>query len=74
MPSPVVSPAAPALDYDPIGYELDRTMRVIKSRGFAHAPHPYRLAIDGTGIHVEKMSPPDTAEPPRRTGRQGATS
>jgi circadian clock protein KaiC len=68
-----IADAILALDYDPRGYELDRTMRVIKSRGSAHAPHPYRLAIDGSGIHVEKMSPTDTAEPPRRAGRQKAT-
>jgi len=52
-----IADAILALDYAPRGYELDRTMRVVKSRGSAHAPHPYRLAIDGSGIQVEKIAP-----------------
>jgi circadian clock protein KaiC len=50
-----IADAILALDYSPTGYELDRTMRVIKTRGSAHALHPYRLEIDGRGIHVNKM-------------------
>lgn len=62
-----IADAILALDYEPRGYELGRTMRVIKSRGSAHAPHPYRLAIDGSGIHVEKMAPADSRVPTRRS-------
>lgn len=54
-----IADAILALDYSVDSYELHRTMRVIKSRGSAHASHPYRLAIDGSGIHVQKMSPSD---------------
>jgi circadian clock protein KaiC len=61
-----IADAILALDYDPSGYALDRTMRVIKSRGSAHAPHPYRLDIDGDGIHVTKMSPSDVQHHTRR--------
>lgn len=61
-PAPYLSTIADAiltLDYSVSGYELNRTMRVIKSRGSAHAAHPYRLDIDGAGIHVRKMKPSD---------------
>jgi len=61
-----IADAIVALDYAPLGYELDRTMRVIKSRGSAHASHPYRLDIDGAGIHVEKMTPGDIKQRKRR--------
>jgi circadian clock protein KaiC len=63
-----IADAILALDYEPSGYALDRTMRVIKSRGSAHAPHPYRLDIDGKGIHVTKMSPSDVKQHQRRAG------
>ena len=63
-----IADAILALDYSPLGYELNRTMRVIKSRGSAHAAHPYRLDIDGSGIHVKKMSPEDIQHQNRRAG------
>lgn len=66
-----IADAILALDYDPSGYALDRTMRVIKSRGSAHALHPYRLDIDGKGIHVTKMSPSDVRQRQRRAGDKG---
>ena len=62
-----IADAILALDYSPSGYELDRTMRVIKSRGSAHASHPYRLDIDGAGIHVRKMKPSDIKHQLRRS-------
>jgi len=61
-----IADAILALDYAPVGYELDRTMRVIKSRGSAHASHPYRLDIDGSGIRVDKMKPGDIRQHTRR--------
>lgn len=57
-----IADAILALDYEPAGFALDRTMRVIKTRGSAHAPNPYRLDIDGSGIHVKKMSADGTTE------------
>lgn len=57
-----IADAILALDYEPAGFALDRTMRVIKSRGSAHALNPYRLDIDGEGIHVKKMSADGTTE------------
>jgi circadian clock protein KaiC len=66
-----IADAILALDYSPAGYELNRTMRVIKSRGSAHALHPYRLGIDGSGIHVQTMSPADMKHHQRRaSGRE----
>ena len=61
-----IADAILALDYKPSAYDLDRTMRVIKSRGSAHAANPYRLDIDGAGIHVTRMSAPDDTQRPSR--------
>jgi len=52
-----VADAILSMDYSPIGYELDRTMRVIKMRGSDHDTHPYRLTIGGGGLEVAKISP-----------------
>ena len=54
-----IADAILVMDYDVSGYELDRTMRVIKMRGSAHEPHPYRLAIQAGGLKVEKLSSED---------------
>jgi hypothetical protein len=35
---------------------MNRTMRVIKMRGSAHATHPYRLQIGAGGLTVERLS------------------
>lgn len=53
-----VADAILAMDYSPLGYELDRTMRVIKMRGSDHDTHPYRLLIAPGGLAVEKIGPP----------------
>ena len=58
--APYLSTIADAIlvtDYDVSGYELDRTMRVIKMRGSGHEPHPYRLMIKPGGLHVQKLTP-----------------
>jgi circadian clock protein KaiC len=45
------------LDYSLDGYELDRTMRLIKMRGSAHETNPYRLTIQQGGLAVHKLTP-----------------
>ena len=51
-----IADAILTLDYTPAAYEMNRTMRVIKMRGSAHATQPYRLQIGAGGLHVEKWS------------------
>ena len=51
-----IADAILAMDYDVSGYELDRTMRVIKMRGSDHEPHPYRLFIQPGGLKVQKLT------------------
>ena len=51
-----IADAILVMDYDVSGYELDRTMRVIKMRGSDHEPHPYRLFIEPGGLRVQKMT------------------
>jgi circadian clock protein KaiC len=60
-----VADAILAMDYSPVGYELDRTMRVIKMRGSDHDTHPYRLKIQGGGLEVEKLSSAEFRRQPR---------
>lgn len=61
-PAPYLSTIADAilsLDYSPSSYDFNRRMRIIKTRGSAHAGHPYSLGISGSGITIEKMSRED---------------
>jgi len=51
-----IADAIISLDYSPAGYELNRTMRVIKMRGSAHETHPYRLEIGAGGLNIERWS------------------
>jgi len=51
-----IADAIISLDYSPAGYELNRTMRVIKMRGSAHETHPYRLQIGAGGLNIERWS------------------
>jgi circadian clock protein KaiC len=51
-----VADAILALNYAPLGYELNRTMRVIKMRGSRHETHPYRLSIEEGGLKVERLA------------------
>lgn len=51
-----VADAILSLDYSPTGYELNRTMRVVKMRGSAHETHPYQLEIGAGGLHIERWS------------------
>jgi circadian clock protein KaiC len=61
-----VADAILAMDYSPAGYELDRTMRVIKMRGSDHDTHPYRLTIAPGGLRVEKISAAEFGAKARR--------
>jgi circadian clock protein KaiC len=49
-----IADAIITLDYSPGGYELNRTMRVVKMRGSAHETHPYRLEIAAGGLKIER--------------------
>jgi circadian clock protein KaiC len=50
-----IADAILAMDYSPEGFELNRTMRVVKMRGSAHETHPYRLAIQAGGLTVTRL-------------------
>lgn len=52
-----IADAILTLDYTPAAYEMNRTMRVMKMRGSAHATHPYHLAIGAGGLTVERLTP-----------------
>lgn len=56
-----IADAILSMDYSPSGYELDRTMRVIKMRGSDHDTHPYRLKIAPGGLTVTKLTAPEAA-------------
>jgi len=51
-----IADAILTLDYTPSAYDMNRTMRVIKMRGSAHATHPYRLQIGAGGLHIERWT------------------
>lgn len=57
-----IADAILAMDYSPAGYELNRTMRVVKMRGSAHETHPYRLSILPGGLKVERLRPDEAME------------
>jgi circadian clock protein KaiC len=59
------------LDYATEGYELNRTMRVIKMRGSQHETHPYRLAIEPGGLLVTKLTEEEFQRARTGTGREG---
>jgi circadian clock protein KaiC len=67
--APYLSTIADAIlmmDYSTEGYEIDRTMRVIKMRGSGHEQHPYRLQIESGGPKVTRMTPGEAEEAERR--------
>jgi circadian clock protein KaiC len=49
-----IADAILTLDYS-VGFELNREMRVIKTRGSGHASNPYRLTIQPGGLVVAPM-------------------
>jgi circadian clock protein KaiC len=53
-----VADAILAMDYAPRGFELNRTLRVIKMRGSAHDSHPYELIIEAGGLRVNRLAGP----------------
>lgn len=58
-----VADAILAMDYAPQGFELNRTLRVIKMRGSAHDSHPYELIIEGGGLRVNRVAGPKPHHP-----------
>ena len=58
-----VADAILAMDYAPEGFDINRTLRVIKMRGSAHDTHPYELIIESGGLRVNRLaaSRPNTA-------------
>ena len=68
-----IADAILALDYSPQGFELDRTMRVIKMRGSDHDTHPYRLVIASGGLMVERFAPNEAANKARVRATSAAT-
>lgn len=61
-----IADAILVMAYDTEGYNLDRTMRVIKMRGSDHEQHPYRLFIGPGGLRVARLSPEEEAKTERR--------
>jgi len=57
-----IADAILSMDYSPVGYELDRQMRVIKMRGSDHDTHPYRLTIAPGGLQVDRLTPAEFAK------------
>jgi circadian clock protein KaiC len=57
-----IADAILVMNYDASGYDLDRTMRVIKMRGSGHEQHPYRLMIEAGGLRVQKLSADEVRE------------
>jgi circadian clock protein KaiC len=53
-----VADAILAMDYAPQGFELNRTLRLIKMRGSAHDTHPYELIIEAGGLRVNRVAGP----------------
>jgi KaiC/GvpD/RAD55 family RecA-like ATPase len=51
-----IADAILTLDYTPSAYELNRTMRVVKMRGSAHATHPYHLEIAAGGLKITQWN------------------
>jgi circadian clock protein KaiC len=66
-----IADAILVMAYDTHGYELDRTMRVIKMRGSDHEQHPYRLNIEAGGLRTRKLSPDEALKAERRRPRGG---
>lgn len=60
-----IADAILVMDYDLGGYELDRTLRVIKMRGSNHEQHPFALAIAAGGPQVRKLAPDEVKESDR---------
>jgi circadian clock protein KaiC len=65
-----IADAILVMDYDAGGYELDRTMRVIKMRGSDHEQHPYRLFIEPGGLRVQKMTSEEVEKKESRKRRR----
>jgi circadian clock protein KaiC len=51
-----IADAILTLNYSTQGYDLDRSMRLIKMRGSQHATRPYRLDIEPGGLKARPMT------------------
>jgi circadian clock protein KaiC len=51
-----IADAILTLNYSTHGYDLDRSMRLIKMRGSQHATRPYRLDIEPGGLKARTMT------------------
>jgi len=51
-----IADAILTLNYSTHGYDLDRSMRLIKMRGSQHATRPYRLDIEPGGLKARPMT------------------
>jgi circadian clock protein KaiC len=51
-----IADAILSLDYSTRGFNLNREMRIVKTRGSAHASNPYRLSIEPGGLVVNKLT------------------
>ena len=63
-----IADAILSLDYSVSGNEMQRELRVIKTRGSRHEAQPYRLSIEAGGPVVTRMPAPAAAQ-----GRNPAT-
>jgi circadian clock protein KaiC len=61
-----IADAILVMDYSTDGYDVDRSMRVIKMRGSAHERHPYLLEIEAGGLKVRKLTPEEVTTADRR--------
>ena len=64
-----IADAILVMDYDVQGYDLNRTMRVIKMRGSDHEQHPYRLRLGPGGPQVAKLTPEEATASEQRKRR-----
>jgi circadian clock protein KaiC len=51
-----IADAILTLNYSTHGYDLERSMRLIKMRGSQHATRPYRLVIEAGGLKARPMT------------------
>ena len=65
-----IADAILVMDYDLAGYELNRTMRVIKMRGSKHEQHPFSLGIEPGGLAVRALTPEEVVQDQQRHRRE----
>jgi circadian clock protein KaiC len=72
-----IADAILTLDYSMKGYDMNRELRVIKSRGSSHEAHPYKLTIEKGGLFVTSLTQEEAllrnAQPPMRRRTDAAS-